>query len=113
MRGAFYRSHTAQVHHTGRSVTSRMIVLHWFTARGKFCRKIRNYFFKNVAVVCPNRAISQPICWNPALERMGAFKAIIDPAVLYCLICPIQGDQLKRLPPQQVTVAETGVFDIS
>ena len=44
---------------------------------------------------------------------MGAFKAIIvRSAVLYCLICPIQGDQLKRLSQQQVIVAETGVYDI-
>ena len=34
-------------------------------------------------------------------------------AVLYCLVCPVQGDQLKRLPQQQVIVAETGVLDIS
>ena len=37
----------------------------------------------------------------------------VHSAVLYRLICPILGDQLKRLPQQQVIVAATGVFDIS
>ena len=36
----------------------------------------------------------------------------VHSAVLYRLICPMQGDQLKRLSRQQVIVAETGVYDI-
>ena len=38
-------------------------------------------------------------------------RSLVRSAVLYCLICPVQGDQLKRLPQQQVIVAEAGVFD--
>ena len=61
-----------------------------------------------------NSEFLKPIYWNLALERMGVFKTIlVHSAVLYRLICPIQGDQLQRLPQQQVIVAGTGVFDIS
>ena len=89
-------------------------MLHWPPARELlFCPKTRNYFTPIGLIIAMNSEFYKPNYWNPALEQMGAFRAIIGyiPLFSYRLICPMQGDQLKRLSQQQVIVAEAGIFD--